>query len=79
MAQPTTVWVLALVLLASAMPNVLAGCKKRKALVQESERYFNHQPLEQLPRNSLPQNFSWRDNRGINWLVPSWNQHIVSR
>ncbi|GAB4814766.1 hypothetical protein N2152v2_001812 [Parachlorella kessleri] len=63
-------------LLACWVPSSLAGCKLRKADLAESEKYFNHQPLEQLPRDSLPANFSWRDNRGQNWLVPSWNQHI---
>lgn len=62
--------------LACAMPGALAACKKRKAVVHESERYFNHQPLEQLPLESLPTSFSWANKDGANWLVSSWNQHI---
>lgn len=54
-----------------------AGCKKRKAEVPENERFFNYQPREQLAYAQLPTSFSWRDKGGLNWLTPSWNQHIV--
>lgn len=61
------------------LPAAHAGCRKRKAVVPESERFFNHQPVEKLPYESLPASFSWRNKDGINFLAPSWNQHIVSQ
>ena len=67
--------VLLLALAVCTLP-VEAGCKKRKANVPPSERYFNHQPLEQLPLSSLPKSFSWQNKDGRSWLAPSWNQHI---
>jgi hypothetical protein len=65
-------------MLACCMHGTLASCNKRKAVVPESERFFNHQPLTALPYEQLPANFSWKDKDGVNWLAPSWNQHIVS-
>ena len=74
MARTATALVLALTL-ACILPAVLAGCKKRRAIVPESERFFNHQPLEALSYGELPAKFSWKEK---NLLAPSWNQHIVS-
>jgi hypothetical protein len=68
---------LAAALLLAAAPRVHAGCKRRRAPgITDADRFFNHQPLLQLPLEALPKEWNWNDVGGRSYLVPSWNQHI---
>ncbi|WIA42670.1 hypothetical protein OEZ86_008631 [Tetradesmus obliquus] len=46
----------------------------RLNLYQQSEWFFNHQPV--TPVNSVPQQFNWCDlGNGTSYCTASWNQH----
>ncbi|KAI8476356.1 MAG: hypothetical protein J3K34DRAFT_256855 [Monoraphidium minutum] len=56
-----------------------AGCYrngKTRPSRSKSELYWNHEPAKLLALEELPQEFSWANHNGTNWLTPSWNQHI---
>ena len=78
---PATVF-LAVLLASTAVHHADAGCKKRRATnvsPEELAAAARPLPLEQLlTAAEMPRNFSWLDVNGVNMLVPSWNQHIVS-
>lgn len=80
--------VLSLVLLAAVTLSVHAGDWKKGKYgkrpdfmgvieqMSHDDKHFNHQPLEQLPVESMPAAFTWCDLEGENHCTPSWNQHI---
>ncbi|GBF97326.1 cathepsin Z [Raphidocelis subcapitata] len=55
-----------------------AGCYRGRPRPTRlrSELYMNHAPAKRLSLEEMPKEFTWSNNKGVNYLTPSWNQHI---
>lgn len=41
----------------------------------QEEQQYNHQPLELMATEDLPEHWDWCDVNGPDLCTPSWNQH----